>query len=723
MERPSKFDGAEGAEDMRDWVRSVQRWMEEDTTRPSKGLDDSGYSEKHDLEGKLYVLPLSSLKLAELHGRADSFDSWSRFPLNESDLDEGVTPHARTFSIESISSIAESEIETPSSSFGQPERPPPLHLGILQSYSTENSPTRSIESYLPSPADSDTFFDDHTTSSVGGDDTLLQQQQHARNASYAAGGFRNPGRANHLPGKKSMPDLRTAKLNFSKKVPDLPERAIPSTTNTPTRGKIADDYSIPSPLSQRQDSGSSVSSNARPITKPFFEKERVQRSPTRAVASMAFERNSYFRRLSTLPAATITNTIPKPLLCLIDSARSILFAVCQIYQTLEHYTIHAIDDRLSSVLRKVLDPASADMMQLINSLDRFDAMSRKMLPPPSVCRGVVESCKDTVAVFGKAVGVLSLQLKVIATGDDVRYLRSMLLVLYGAAAEISCAWQNMVPHIEAIKPLLHSKSFMIPSPNGTVTATGSSELYATSASTMATFQLEQPPLSSLRSSPSGGPRTARRHAGSFSSKDVEIGKKLPSYDEPQPMLRGVAMHTPTLRTPKRKATIASVTIGSPIPPSPLPPSSSASSSFTGNSSRAHHSRSDSLASLQASSSSASSSPNIPSKTTFLDLPSSSKTQVDREALHAVQEAVEVAPAVWRMVEELLGDVLETKADIRDCLEKARGVTQRLSENIHAMMDGDPSADRKSLRDDAHVFLKVFVACLYRIVTALTLPRV
>src|SRR5882757_4819325 len=97
------------------------------------------------------------------------------------------------------------------------------------------------------------------------------------------------------------------------------------------------------------------------------------------------------------------------------------------------------------------------MIQLINALDRFDATSRRMLPSPTVCRAVVESCRDTVAVFGKAMGVLALQLKVLATRDDVRYTRQMLLVLYGATAEISNAWHTILPHIDEVEPLLRER--------------------------------------------------------------------------------------------------------------------------------------------------------------------------------------------------------------------------------------------------------------------------
>ncbi|KAJ7632148.1 RAM signaling pathway protein-domain-containing protein [Roridomyces roridus] len=710
----SQARAPDSAQAMREWIRSIQTWIELETSRP-RAHDDSGFSE-HELESNI----------------EDSYNSWSQnfTPVTDREFDAGVTPHARSFSIDSnfsVSSVGESESaqdDIRSTSYGQPERPPPLHLGILGSYSPQDSPTHSFESYLPSPADSERFFDEPAqhpprTDSLRNHNVQPESTAHARNASYASG-IRNREREHTISGKKSMPDLRTAKLTFSVKkgTPQLP----------PAPPKNPHEDSIPSPMSMRKDSDSSGSSSV--ITRPFT-KDSSQGSPTRVappVPSMAFERNSYFRRLSKLPTATISNTLPKGLLSLIDSARSILFAMCQVYQSLEHYTIHAPDDRLKSTLRKVLDPASADMMQLINALDRFDGMSRKTLPPHTVCRGVVESCRDTVSSFGKAVGVLSLQLKVISGADDVRYLRSMLLMLYGATAEVAVAWQGMIPQIETIRPLLHPKAFPIPSPllnspdahlyNGS-SSTHGNQFLGTDGSPPPMFRT---PGLGVGNGVGGRTRTARRHAGSFSSKDVEIGKKLPSYDEvPQlsgGIVAGVATHTPTPRGTMRHLPAPYVGRG------PGNASATSTNGFSGlpsasslgegsGSSRGtytSHSRQGSQASLHASSSStslsASSSPSLPSKTSFLDLPASSKTQVDKEALQAIQLAVEVAPTVWDMIEQTLGETLDE--EVRESLDRARVVTRRLADMTRAMQEGGDSLDRKMLREDSNLFLKTVV---------------
>ena len=631
----------------------------------------------------------------------DSIRSWSKFPILDNDFDAGVTPHARSLSMDSdFSDYSIMEEATQSSlqmTLDSSEPPPPLRLGVLPSYSNIPSPSRSPDSYLPTPEASVSSTDDDSTAVLGS----LQQQQHARNASYA-GGSRGASRSGLL-GKKSLPDLRTVKLNFGavKKPPSLPTRGY---TADLSNGRLEDGFSMPSPLSQREDSVSSEG-RAIPRTARTVIQEPILTSPTamdRPAPSMDVERNSYFRRLSTLPSSTISTAIPPSLLSLIDAARSILFAVCQVYQTLQHYTVYAIDERLSSVLRKVLDPASTYMMQLINSLDRFDSMSRRTLPPPTVCRSVIECCKDTVAVFGKAVGVLTLQLKVLATHDDVRYLRQMLLVLYGTTAEISHAWQAMNPHIEAVKPLLreHRKPPVVKShpaqiPQGRTPATsGPAGLEPASASsTSLPFQAGYPVSLPISRSQVSQPRTARRHAGSFSSKDVEIGKKLPSYEEiPQtPPLR------PSLRQP---AMVPSPTISN---GAFHQPSGSRSAPF------GDHSRQGSQTSLRAIS--ASSSPSLSMQGPILELPPNSKTLVDKEALDAMRVAVEAAPAVWEMMDEILSEA-DANQDVEDTLAKARVITDRLRENIRAVQKGHPAADRKTLREDAHVFVKVAKSCCH-----------
>lgn len=314
-----------------------------------------------------------------------------------------------------------------------------VHSARSRGGSASASPSRSPGSYLPTPDESISSVDEDASASSRTQKN--RPQLHGRNASSVIPSNVNVSR-HRMYAKKSLPDLRPIHL-----FDNLPESAGPS--------RLVIHPPMPSPYRQEHDlSAGPLSSFNR---NRILTQDVVSTSPVnvdRPAPPMDIERNSYFRRLSLLGSAPTSKAIPQPLLALVDAVRGILFAVSQIYQTLQHYTVYAIDERLSAVLLKVLDPASMYLQQLINALDRFDTMSRRNLPSPAVCRAVVESCRDNVTVFGKAVGVLALQLKVLATHDDVRYTRQMLLVLYGAMAEISSAWNAIAGQAEAVKPLL-----------------------------------------------------------------------------------------------------------------------------------------------------------------------------------------------------------------------------------------------------------------------------
>jgi hypothetical protein len=408
------------------------------------------------------------------------------------------------------------------------------------------------------------------------------------------------------------------------------------------------------------------------------------------------ERHSYFRRFSVLQSPTIFKTIPEPLLHLVDAARGILFAVSQIYQTLHHYTVYAIDERLASVLLKVLDPASGYITQLINALDRFDSMSRRGLPTPAVCRGVVESCKDNLAIFGKAVGVLALQLKVLATQDDVRYTRQMLLVLYGATAEISNAWQSMIPHLDTVEPLLRDHR---PPPITKARPGGPAFPHPPSLniipSPISPFSLIPPrPVVFPPDSPGPTERThiARRHAGSFSSKDVEIGRFMASSDGSKIMQKGVVLRsTAETRVARRHPVLLPIQSG-------LSPSTTFRK---GSQSNDAHSRQGSLSSLESS---VTHSPSTAGRLA-VDVTTTLHSLVDKEAIYAMSKAVEAAPPIWAMMDSILADLPENREDIKETLVKAQNVTQQLKADISLLQDGT-NVERKSLRDDAYLFVKV-----------------
>ena len=626
-----------------------------------------------------------------------------------------------------------------------PKYPSPLYQSHIASNYMPSSPSVSPTVSL-SPDNSALKAQQHPsgtyhadTSSPSHEDIFLHSQLHGRNASYSIA--QQPVSTNtQLVTKKSLPDLRgpvTGRNHMhGSRIPNLPGTKLSITDS----GDNDQHHKPPTPYEPHDVSSATSSAPLLPThsrisrSQPGYNPSRnvvtaealpspVTSSPQCPAPSMDVERNSYFRRLSTLPPSTISATIPESLLAMIDSARGILFAVSQIYQSLRHYTVFAIDDRLSGLLGKVLDPASTYMAHLINALDRFDSISRRGVPPPSVCRGVLESCRDNVAVFGKVVGVLHLQLKVLAGFDDARYSRSLLLMLYGSMAEISNSWQTMAPHLDAILPHLSDNrlplSTVFSSKIHTQTTPSTPMTTRNGISPIPEMQpLISPPIPRTPSSanvPNGRSRMTRRHAGSFSTRDVQIGKTLPSTTEEVPL---PSASSPLVVQPLRSA------LRKPMPSSQvsLLHSQSSSSSSESPSGLMTHSRQGSSSPAKTSGSqSVYQLANLHEDASrmvhsSLEVPSDSSKMVDEDLLATMEAATETARSVWRMMDEVLHTSQENSIELVESLQRGQDITKRLEEKIQAMRGGAVDGDRKAFWEDAHLFVKVRIltrdCCMY-----------
>jgi len=91
----------------------------------------------------------------------------------------------------------------------------------------------------------------------------------------------------------------------------------------------------------------------------------------------------------------------------------------------------------------------------------------------------------------------------------------------------------------------------------------------------------------------------------------------------------------------------------------------------------------------------------------VDIPTTLDSFVDKEAIDAMSKAVEAAPPVWTMMDSITADISEQRDDIQEMLVRAERVTQQLKSDISLLRDG-MYVDRKTLRNDAHLFVKLVV---------------
>jgi len=381
---------------------------------------------------------------------------------------------------------------------------------------------------------------------------------HSRGASYTA----TQRHSANLTAKKSLPDLRQSHAKIIQDRRDsgqgleemrplglginAPGRSLQSGGNvwasdmvkTPTASPISEDRG----RMMRKGSVEMLRRLKSGMGLDMAERRNSQEGPL-----VDDSRNSYFRRLSTLPVSSISKAIPPSLLKFVDAIRGVLFALSQLHTALRQYLLFAVHERIAAVFKRFMEPAGTYMTNLINALDRFDSMSRRHTPPVHAIRGVVDATKESVAVFAKVVAVLRLQTPALK-GSDVRYTRTLLLMIYGSMAEVACSWKSISPYLNDIKPLLvvdgqgavaralmgghkmmpsgsllgrtpispipeRGESHSPPSvPRPYVPVVGNSPLHQTADESPA-------PHSGLN-----GVRTrSRRQAGSFSTQDVEKG--------------------------------------------------------------------------------------------------------------------------------------------------------------------------------------------------------
>ena len=526
------------------------------------------------------------------------------------------------------------------------------------------------------------------------DDTLLGGGPiHGRNASTSVMNGRSNSASAQLLAKKSLPDMRSAHLGGAYGKPNgqrrVPEPAVPSQPNSASSARE------PQP--------------SRPNTRPAA-------APLATSGPMDAERNSYFKRYSTLPLSSVSKTIPEPMLKVVDAIRGIFFAIGQMHSAIQHYTIFGSDERQSTgILGRLMNGASDYMMKLMGALDRFDSLSRRGLPPPSVCKDLVETCQDNVATSIKVAKVLSVQLKVLAGTDDLRFARTSLLMLYGAMAEVSNSWHSMAPHLEAIQPLL--RDYRAPPVSRSHAAAHStpsrSNITPIAESPTSPSRIARSPNTTVGNNATVRPVATtfqRRNAGSFSYRDVQAGRSLAaaspifSPDLSPPLSSSSAGSSSTivgnangLRSALRNPTAS----GIPSPALPTPGAPSTSAAYPSDS--VTHSRDNSVNSLSRSTPlpnrphPGAQPPLVRSRTS--DLPESAQL-VDRPLL-TMGTTCDDALSILMIIEQELP--CNDPDPILETVEMTRITAMTLKEGIESVRNGYSELERRGLYEKARQF--------------------
>lgn len=266
-------------------------------------------------------------------------------------------------------------------------------------------------------------------------------------------------------------------------------------------------------------------------------------SAVRTKATVEEARDAYFKRVSTLPAPSLSNLVPEPLLRAVDAIRGILFALSELHLGLKRFMAFSNNESVVGVFARVMDPATDFLHGLVNALDRFDSMCRRRLPTVAVTRQVFESCRDAITVFIKVTSVLNLQIPAMQSTANHRYARTLLMMVTGSLAEAIGSWRIIADVASDVKIFLHMDPAVRSAGHRPVPSMSNSVRTPISPiPEKAEIQSPQAKIAIAQNTPSKSPgqlnrgsplrgghavkEKSRRNAGSFSAEDLQAGMML-----------------------------------------------------------------------------------------------------------------------------------------------------------------------------------------------------
>ncbi|CAG8571811.1 11909_t:CDS:2 [Ambispora gerdemannii] len=157
--------------------------------------------------------------------------------------------------------------------------------------------------------------------------------------------------------------------------------------------------------------------------------------------------DGYFQRIRTLPS---TEYLQPNDISLREASRSILYSLSQILKGIGQFTSFTATEKLFT---KELRNATKFNDQLVVALEQFDSDSLTKRPDGDTCAKLLKSCQSNISVFRSLISALQHQLRNITqSSDNIRYSRTLLLMLHGAIAEIKFAWETISPLLKDYTP-------------------------------------------------------------------------------------------------------------------------------------------------------------------------------------------------------------------------------------------------------------------------------
>ncbi|GBC02057.1 hypothetical protein RclHR1_04430007 [Rhizophagus clarus] len=134
-----------------------------------------------------------------------------------------------------------------------------------------------------------------------------------------------------------------------------------------------------------------------------------------------------------------------------EASRNILYAFSQIHKALRQFANFTGNEK---IFYNELNKATTTIGQLSNTLSRFDMMALQSAPEPELCGKLLNSCQENISCFKQLIDLLNKRLKgiIAQSTDNMRYSRTLLIMLNGSIAEIKFAWENIFPLLNDYTP-------------------------------------------------------------------------------------------------------------------------------------------------------------------------------------------------------------------------------------------------------------------------------
>jgi RAM signalling pathway protein len=153
------------------------------------------------------------------------------------------------------------------------------------------------------------------------------------------------------------------------------------------------------------------------------------------------QRNVYFRRLSSLPEQKQEADWRSPV---VEGAKGILYALYQIHPQISGLisVIKGRDSKRTS-LELTYYNASSHVDRLNDALEQADLLEEEDEDAVERCENTVQrDCASCIMAYSHVISQLQENAKRIVAGADARYVRTLMLLLYGSMIEIKNAVQN-----------------------------------------------------------------------------------------------------------------------------------------------------------------------------------------------------------------------------------------------------------------------------------------